>query len=179
MKYTVYKTINLLNGKFYIGKHQTENENDSYLGSGKALRNAIKKHGKCNFKKEILFVFDNEQDMNKKEKELITEELVNHPQCYNIGVGGEGGPHFKGKRHTAETRVKMSQFNHNKQSEARAKIKEFKNKSEERKANSDRLKAFWNSPEGIMRRKQYSEMRKQNPLKRKNNNSNPSEAILF
>lgn len=55
MKYTIYKTTNIKNGKYYIGKHQTENENDSYLGSGIALKKAIKKFGKNSFIKEILY----------------------------------------------------------------------------------------------------------------------------
>lgn len=108
MKYTIYKITNTINNKFYIGKHQTNNINDSYMGSGIAIVKAIKKYGKENFTKEILFVFDNEQDMNKKEKELITEELVSDPNCYNIGVGGEGGPQFKGKHHTDKTKEKIS-----------------------------------------------------------------------
>lgn len=34
MKYTVYKTVNLVNGKFYIGVHQTERiEGRKYLNS--------------------------------------------------------------------------------------------------------------------------------------------------
>ena len=107
MKYIIYKITNTINNKFYIGKHQTNDINDSYMGSGIAITKAIKKHGKENFIKEILFVFDNEQDMNRKEKELITEELVSDPNCYNIGVGGEGGPHFKGKHHTKESMIKM------------------------------------------------------------------------
>lgn len=107
MKYIIYKITNTINNKFYIGKHQTNNINDSYMGSGIAIAKAIKKYGKENFIKEILFVFDNEQDMNKKEKELITEELVSDPNCYNIGVGGEGGPQFKGKHHTKESMIKM------------------------------------------------------------------------
>lgn len=35
--YTIYKTTNLINGKIYIGKHQTKDPYDSYLGSGKRL----------------------------------------------------------------------------------------------------------------------------------------------
>jgi len=107
MKYTVYKTTNIKNGKFYIGKHQTDNINDFYLGSGKAIKAAISYYGKESFVKEILFVFETEVEMNKKEKELVTEDLVNNPLCYNMGIGGEGGPHFKGKCHSAETRKKI------------------------------------------------------------------------
>lgn len=109
MYYTIYKTINKLNGKYYIGKHQTENLNDFYIGSGKVIKEAIKKYGKKNFIKEILFVFDNEHDMNLKEKELVTEELISKSNCYNSALGGEGGPHFKGKTHTEETKQKIKQ----------------------------------------------------------------------
>lgn len=107
MVYTIYKTINLLNGKFYIGKHQTENPEDDYLGSGKALREAIKVHGISNFKKEILYIFDTEDEMNRKEQEIITEEFISSSLNYNEAVGGEGGAHFKGKIHSIETRKRI------------------------------------------------------------------------
>lgn len=105
MRYTVYKTTNRLNGKYYIGKHQTEEPNDRYLGSGRAILNAIKAHGRSNFEKEVLFEFDSEAEMNAKEKEMVNEALVADPMSYNMAVGGEGGPHFKGKKHTNETRA--------------------------------------------------------------------------
>jgi hypothetical protein len=107
MYYTIYKTTNTINGKFYIGKHQTTDANDNYYGSGKKLELAIKKYGKENFTKEVLFIFDNEYEMNSKEKELITEEFVNRKDTYNVGIGGEGGPHFKGKKHTDEAKAKI------------------------------------------------------------------------
>lgn len=44
MKYTIYKIVNLINNKFYIGKHQTIDPNDDYLGSGNAILAAIKKN---------------------------------------------------------------------------------------------------------------------------------------
>jgi len=105
--HTIYKTINLINGKFYIGKHQTCDPFDNYLGSGKQLKQAIKKYGRKNFKKEILFDFETEEEMNQKEKEIITEDFVNSDDNYNLGIGGEGGANFKGKTHSEETKAKM------------------------------------------------------------------------
>lgn len=91
MFYTIYKTTNKINGKSYIGKHKTHDLNDEYLGSGIYLNRAINKYGRENFYKEILFVFDNEFDMNEKEKELINEEITKDAQYYNVALGGYGG----------------------------------------------------------------------------------------
>lgn len=103
MRHTIYQITNLLNGKIYIGKHQTKNPNDSYYGSGKAIVNSILKYGREHFKKTILFDFDSEDEMNLKEKELINEDFVNREDTYNLGIGGEGGPHFKGRKHSQES----------------------------------------------------------------------------
>ena len=50
------------------------NINDGYIGSGKYLKRAIKKYGIENFKRQILFEFDNSIDMYNKEKELMKEK---------------------------------------------------------------------------------------------------------
>lgn len=89
--YTIYKTTCLVNRKTYIGKHITQNLDDGYLGSGKLIRRAIDKYGVENFHKEILHVFDNEADMNAKERELVTEAYVLQKTNYNLCVGGQGG----------------------------------------------------------------------------------------
>jgi hypothetical protein len=57
------------------------------MGSGKYIKNAIAKHGIDNFNKEILNIFDNEIDMNNKEKELV----VLSEKSYNLCAGGHGG----------------------------------------------------------------------------------------
>jgi len=51
------------------------------------LKRAIAKYGIENFSKQILHVFDNESDMNAKEKELV----VIFEQSYNLCPGGKGG----------------------------------------------------------------------------------------
>ena len=91
MFYTIYKITNLVNGKIYIGKHQTKNLDDCYMGSGKLITRAIQKHGLENFEKEILFVFETEYQMNDKEAELVTEEFVKEDTNYNLCPGGHGG----------------------------------------------------------------------------------------
>ena len=57
------------------------------MGSGKLISYAIKKYGVDKFTKEILHIFDNETEMNAKEKELVeVNELT-----YNLIEGGQGG----------------------------------------------------------------------------------------
>lgn len=113
MFYTIYKTTNLINGKYYVGMHKTQNLNDGYMGSGKLLKQAIKKYGINSFSKEILFIFDNEQDMIDKEYELVSL----HENSYNLCFGGKGGfgyindnniSKFKNRKHSDETKQKIS-----------------------------------------------------------------------
>lgn len=120
MHYTIYKITNKVNGKIYIGKHQTKDVNDGYMGSGKRLKDAIKHYGINNFEKEILFQFDNEFDMNAKEAELVTEEFIKEDTNYNLCPGGNGGfgyinnsdiVKFKGRKHTTESKRKMGHKN--------------------------------------------------------------------
>lgn len=106
----IYKTINLVNNHYYIGKHETNNLEDDYLGSGDAIIHAIKKYGKENFIRETLYVFDNVQEMNEKEKEIVDINLINDPLSYNIILGGLGGVTVLKKGHPKyeETCAKIS-----------------------------------------------------------------------
>ena len=71
----IYKTTNIVNGKFYIGIHSTNDLNDGYIGSGKRLWYSINKYGKEIFKCEILEYFSDRESLYKKERELVNEEL--------------------------------------------------------------------------------------------------------
>jgi group I intron endonuclease len=84
----VYKTTNLINGKFYIGKDAKNKK--SYLGSGSILNQAIKKYGKENFIKETLEVCNNLEHL--ADREIYWIEKLNAVELgYNLTNGGTGG----------------------------------------------------------------------------------------
>lgn len=86
--YYFYKITNLINNKFYFGIHCTDNLEDNYMGSGQLLHKAYEKYGIENFKKEILIYFDTWTDALEYEKQMVNEELIKDPNCYNISTGG-------------------------------------------------------------------------------------------
>jgi len=85
----IYKIINLLNNKIYIGKDEKNNPN--YFGSGLLIKRAILKHGKENFKKEILEICISTTELNQKEIFWINNLNSISPNGYNLTIGGTGG----------------------------------------------------------------------------------------
>ena len=98
----IYKTTNLINGKFYIG--QDSKNNPDYLGSGLLLNRAIEKYGIENFKKETLEVCKNKKHLNERERYWI-EETKAKEIGYNIADGGHGG-----NTYTEETKQRISKL---------------------------------------------------------------------
>jgi hypothetical protein len=93
----IYKTTNLINEKYYIGMHTTDNLNDGYIGSGKKLWHSINKYGKENFKCEILEILPNKCSLKEREKELVNENLLKDPMCMNLTIGGGDGFYYINK----------------------------------------------------------------------------------
>jgi len=90
LEYYIYITTNMLNGMQYLGQHTHKvGTKDSYLGSGVRLTNAIKKHKKENFHKEILYYAFDENELNEIEVWYIKHlDAVNDPNFYNLHCGG-------------------------------------------------------------------------------------------
>lgn len=89
--HTIYQTTNLINNKIYVGAHSTDDLNDEYFGSGTNISRAIKKYGRACFKKDVLYIFENPEEMFAKEKEIVTPEFLKRSDVYNIVEGGYGG----------------------------------------------------------------------------------------
>ena len=104
MYYAIYKIVNQIDGKFYIGSHKTKDLNDNYMGSGKYLKRAIEKYGLDKFTKEILFVYDNPEQMYAKEAEIVNEDFLVTENTYNLKVGGFGGWDYINKNFTSAAR---------------------------------------------------------------------------
>lgn len=94
MNHYVYLIVNNINNKKYIGKRSCSCpiEQDNYMGSGKALKQAQKKYGIDNFTKHILLVCDTEEQAFEEEKRTIElAGAVESDRYYNIAYGGKGG----------------------------------------------------------------------------------------
>jgi hypothetical protein len=109
-----YRVVNLITENFYYGVHKTSNLNDMYMGSGKYIKNAIKKYGKENFKREILKFFNTFEEALDYEAKIVNDNVLNDPKCYNLKIGGKGGSAkgrispMKNKHHSEITRKKIS-----------------------------------------------------------------------
>lgn len=90
-KYNIYKTTNLVNGKFYWGVHDSIDENDGYLGSGTVLRKAIKKYGKDSFRRVTKLLYNAAREAYKDEGFIVNKAMVENPMSYNSHPGGKGG----------------------------------------------------------------------------------------
>lgn len=127
----VYETTCIVNGKKYIGCHQTNTLDDGYMGSGTHFRRAFKLYGRDAFTRTILGIFSTPKEMFEFEKELVTESFVESPSTYNLVPGGLGGfkvidlddwkkklkessskrknnQPYLGKKHSTETKRKIS-----------------------------------------------------------------------
>ena len=153
----VYKMTNRINGKIYIGQRKCRKTNmteedmlkDNYWGSGKILKQAIKKYGLENFTKEIVAVCEDKEELNETETLFIALAKIGYgDDCYNIAAGGEGGNSLEYK-----TEEEMKEFSR-KHSEAGKKRWED---PEEHKKMSEIVKKRYEDPE---ERKKTSETSK-------------------
>jgi len=163
-EFVVYRISHIDSGKSYIGittnykkrmqVHFNSHNTNSYL------HRTIKKHGKENFKHEIIFECNSWKELCEEETEYIKIFNTKAPNGYNLTDGGEGtlgrlysletrkkiGKMSKNRFVSEKTRKKMSDAKLNMSLETRKKISESnKNKivsNETRKKMSETRKGF-------------------------------------
>ena len=125
---SIYKITNTVNGKSYIGQTRQDAEKTRIpihlTGKGnQILKRAIEKYGKDAFTYEILHDGIIPEFLGDLEIEAIAKYDTVVPNGYNLTHGGEGGipseetrkklsgerNHFYGKKHSPETRRKLSE----------------------------------------------------------------------
>lgn len=110
----------MVNGKIYVGKHETDKIDDGYLGCGIYRQSqakepcyfhrSVNKHGYTNFKREILEFCENRENLNTLEIFWIKElNSMEYSIGYNQTKGGGGGDIWTGKKHSKESIEKMIQ----------------------------------------------------------------------
>ena len=112
--YYIYLILNKVNGKTYVGQRKSSKEwnNDSYMGSGKLLKLAKKKHGIENFEKFLIQYCYSKEETDKAEKFWITEYRNRGKAEYNIADGGQGyyaigeNHPMYGKHHSEESKAR-------------------------------------------------------------------------
>lgn len=115
----IYKAINLVNNKIYIGKtiqklnirkkqHKLKSKNSKYY-----FHNAIKKHGFDNFEWNIIDTALTEEELNNKEiyHIAITSAYICDDIGYNQTSGGNGGDTLTNHPNIKEIGKKISKSN--------------------------------------------------------------------
>lgn len=107
----IYKTINEINGKCYIGQtiKPLSERKKSHLQRANAgtdfyFYRAIRKYGFDNFKWEIIEECSSKEEMDEMEYHYIKQYNSFKPNGYNLTWGGEGNHGFK---HSEESKRKI------------------------------------------------------------------------
>lgn len=155
----IYKTVNNINGKVYVGKSE-KGFNPNYYGSGTLINKAISKYGRNNFVVEIIELCNTVEELNDREVYWI-DYYKQLGETYNIAEGGTGGhttKHFtkeqmneyRGKLSKAQSGRKVSEETKQKLSDA--------NKGKwhgDTKVTSKSIKDLWNDPNSVYNSDEY------------------------
>ncbi len=103
--YDIYLITNMIDNKRYVGitSKGYKNRFHHHCSQGHYLTSAIKKHGRDNFKLELLMQVDTKEIAAETEIKLIKELGTKVPNGYNFSDGGQT------PCHTLEVRQKISE----------------------------------------------------------------------
>ena len=165
----IYETINLINGRIYIGKKEQSNYDKNYYGSGTIIKQAIKKYGKTNFSNTMIDTADTLEELNQKELYYVKScKEMYGDLCYNIAEGGTGGNalYYMSEEQKQEFKDKMTIINtkRSRSKESRENIGKkvrqyYEDHPEQKIKQAIKIKAYWTEE----RRKEHGEKIKARP----------------
>lgn len=175
----IYKTKNKITKEVYIGQKKSNVFVESYYGSGKYIKENLKKYGKANFKVTMLAKADSREELNELEIRYIKKyKDKNHKLCINQAYGGIGGNTFEYATDTdkKDFKDKMTHIN-----QKRCRSQEFKNQTSkrmkklysnksERVKQSERIRKAWSNQD--LRSEQSKKLKEYYKNNKKDNSYN-------
>jgi group I intron endonuclease len=106
----VYLTTNNVNGKKYVGSSRKPQIDEKYYGSGKAIKDALKKYGKNNFTRDILWQGEGDaRDIESQWLEYFNAK--SNPIFYNMTNDARGnGLHKESTKRTVSEKLTGRKF---------------------------------------------------------------------
>ena len=106
----VYIITNIINGKKYIGSSRKPQIDEDYYGSGRAIKDALKKYGRNSFTRDILW--QGEGDARDIESYWLEHfNAKNSPQFYNMTNDARGnGLHKESTKRTVSEKLTGRKF---------------------------------------------------------------------
>jgi group I intron endonuclease len=99
----VYVITNIINGKKYIGSSRKSQIDENYYGSGRAIKDALKKYGKNNFTRDI--IWQGEGNAREIESQWLEHfDAATNPIFYNLTNDARGND-----LHKEETKLTVSE----------------------------------------------------------------------
>lgn len=189
--YYIYEIKNNINGKIYIGAHETANLDDNYMGSGHLIKRAIKRYGKENFSKTILEFFSTREEMYNREQQIITSGFLLREDVYNIALGGCGGSMkqnqkpFK-QKHSQQSKDLISQNTYlrriSKEKREEMKLTHWsKTRPEEQREHAKyaaSCRTAWNPHSDEVKHKISETLKQRNKIMKQNNTPHPNVGIV-
>jgi hypothetical protein len=111
----LYKITHVPSGRYYHGRHSYKSLDNNYFGSGRWVKSII---DKTTLQKEILQIFESQEELIEAETSIIRENWEDPLQMNwnDSGVGWSSATNpskinhpWKGRKHTEETKMKVSE----------------------------------------------------------------------
>ena len=111
MNHYVYQINNKTTGEYYIGKRSCSSSielDEKYMGSGTLIKKALALKPDDNWEKEILAIYNSEEEAYAGEAELIGDKWLKDCLCLNIRPGFLSRSNQPTRKRTSTSSFKVS-----------------------------------------------------------------------